>query len=383
MNHVATKAEKIQNFSQKSLPDKNEESWRNLDLSGFSIENFDINASEIESRISFDSNQAKLYDLTKNPDDSPGVDLQAIVNDSDFDYFDEFNRTCNQNQQLLVVHSSSEEPIKIEHNLKNGDAIVSNTIIYIKPSVQAVIIEEFVDHQTDKSILLVPQTIIIAGQNSNTSYSVVIEQGPSDWNFFRLHTHLLKDSNLTTALVHTGAAKSKIVCKTRVLESGAQYRGIGIRAGALREVSDVEMIVSHLADHTSSSLLYKAVLNDFSRSLFTGNLEILPGLKNVNSYQQNHNLLLANTARAQSMPHLVIKAEEVSCEHGATVGALDKDSIFYLMSRGISMEQARMLLIEAFLKSTIDEFSSEFLQKKINQMLLSRLSMESLLEITQ
>jgi Fe-S cluster assembly protein SufD len=105
---------------------------------------------------------------------------------------------------------------------------------------------------------------------------------------------------------------------------------------------------NHLAAHTTSDLLFKGALLENSRSVWQGMIYVAPGAQKTDGYQANRNLLLSKAARADSIPGLEILADDVRCTHGATVGKIDQDLVFYLVSRGIPRLEAERLIVEGF-----------------------------------
>jgi Fe-S cluster assembly protein SufD len=105
---------------------------------------------------------------------------------------------------------------------------------------------------------------------------------------------------------------------------------------------------NHLAAHTTSDLLFKGALREKSRSVWQGMIYVAPGAQRTDGYQANRNLVLSPNARADSIPGLEILADDVRCTHGATVGKIDADQVFYLRSRGIPYRDAERLIVEGF-----------------------------------
>jgi Fe-S cluster assembly protein SufD len=114
----------------------------------------------------------------------------------------------------------------------------------------------------------------------------------------------------------------------------------------------------HVAPRTNSRQVFKSVLDDRSHSAFQGRVVVKEGAQKVDAQQTNRNLLLSRGARADSKPELEILADDVKCSHGATVGDLDKNSMFYLRSRGIPEAEARALLVEAFVTELVEQVSA-------------------------
>jgi Fe-S cluster assembly protein SufD len=105
---------------------------------------------------------------------------------------------------------------------------------------------------------------------------------------------------------------------------------------------------NHLAPNTTSDLLFKGALLGKSRSVWQGMIYVAPGADKTDGYQANRNLILNSESRADSIPGLEIKADDVRCSHGATIGKIDPEQVFYLLSRGIPQKEAEQLIVEGF-----------------------------------
>jgi Fe-S cluster assembly protein SufD len=130
----------------------------------------------------------------------------------------------------------------------------------------------------------------------------------------------------------------------------------------------------HIAGHANSDLLYKGALDDASRAVFRGIIRVWPGAQQTDAYQTNRNLLLSPEARADSLPNLEIQADDVKCSHGATVGQLDQESLFYLMSRGLTRSQAERLVVLGFLGEVLSRLPLGGVTEKVTKVIERKLS---------
>ncbi|RIK47188.1 MAG: Fe-S cluster assembly protein SufD, partial [Chloroflexi bacterium] len=121
----------------------------------------------------------------------------------------------------------------------------------------------------------------------------------------------------------------------------------------------------HISPYATSDLLFKGALKDTARSVFSGTIEVLPKAHRTDSYQANRNLILSDTARADSMPKLEIGANDVRCTHGATIAQIEEEYIFYLMSRGISRTEAEKLIVDGFFDEVIERVPVEPVQRTV------------------
>jgi len=122
---------------------------------------------------------------------------------------------------------------------------------------------------------------------------------------------------------------------------------------------DITTTIDHLAPRTSSSEVFKGVIDDRARAVFQGRITVHPDAQQTNGHQLSKALLLSDRAEIDIKPELEIFADDVKCSHGATVGDLDRDALFYLRARGIPEAMARDILIEAFLAETINNIAAE------------------------
>jgi len=113
---------------------------------------------------------------------------------------------------------------------------------------------------------------------------------------------------------------------------------------------DHHLHVDHFAEHGKSKMVYKGIIDNNSKAVFNGKVMVHPGSQHINSHQENHNLLLSNTAEINTKPELEIYADDVKCTHGATIGELNADALFFLRARGIDQEEAQKILLSAFAK---------------------------------
>ncbi|MGC8834380.1 MAG: SufD family Fe-S cluster assembly protein, partial [Armatimonadota bacterium] len=135
-------------------------------------------------------------------------------------------------------------------------------------------------------------------------------------------------------------------------------------------------VQDHVAPHTTSNLLYRAALRDEARSVYAGLIHVRPEAVRADAYQANRNLLLSKEARADSLPKLEIETDDVRCTHGATVGPVDEEQAFYLMSRGLSKAEAERMIVEGFFEDVITSVGEEMVQNSVRGRLLTAMEEE-------
>ncbi len=139
---------------------------------------------------------------------------------------------------------------------------------------------------------------------------------------------------------------------------------------------DNHTIADHIAPHSVSNELYKGILDDHSTGVFNGKIFVRQDAQKTNAYQQNRNVLLTDTANVNTKPQLEIWADDVKCSHGATIGKLDLNALFYLRARGITEKNAKALLVQAFGQEIIDKITFEPLKEYLSALLIERLHID-------
>ncbi len=138
------------------------------------------------------------------------------------------------------------------------------------------------------------------------------------------------------------------------------------------QLSDTHSMIDHAAPHCTSGEHYKGILDGKSRAVFNGKIMVRQGAQQTNSYQENRNILLSNEAKVDTKPQLEIFADDVKCSHGATVGQLSAESMFYLRSRGIGEEQAKLILIYAFANDVLKNIKQDNVRGELERVLSTR-----------
>ncbi len=353
------------------LPSREHESWRKVNLSGLQLDSFRAAESEIvvleckDAVVLTGSDAAQALEAALSDD-------RFALSSSPEDIFE--CQTLGEPSQIVYIRTGNAAHVRIRHSLKSGNRLTHRVFVEVKDASDASIIEEFHGSAGQDLTLWNSHTDIFAGGGSSVRHLSIRDYAGNEWNFHRLRAAQGRDSSLHSSIVHSSGHTGKTFVTSKLLQPGASFRGVGMTTLAGREFLDVEMCADHPADHTSSSLHYKTVLKGRSHSVFNGNLIIHPGVKDVGSHQINNNVLLDPRARAESQPRLVIQSEEVSAEHGATVGEIDREALFFLMSRGIPESDSRQLLMTGFLTQITEELPlSEEEKERIVSSFLKRL----------
>jgi Fe-S cluster assembly protein SufD len=191
--------------------------------------------------------------------------------------------------------------------------------------------------------------------------------GDHVWNFTHKRARVGRDANLDWVFAAVGSKLTKDFSDLDLIGEGAVGRMSGFYFTDGNQHLDHDTQQNHLAPNTTSDLLFKGALKGQSRSVWQGMIYVAPGAQKTDGYQANRNLVLSSQARADSIPGLEIMADDVRCTHGATVGKIDPDELFYLRSRGIKLPDAERLIVEGFFDPIMQRIPHDGVKDRLNQ----------------
>lgn len=209
-------------------------------------------------------------------------------------------------------------------------------------------------------------TEIHVGEDAEIAHYKVQEEGPETTHVAMLAARVLARGRLHTHAVMLGGAAARHDVQITLAGEGARCQLDGLSIGQGEQTHDLLTTVDHALPHCQSAQTYKAVLDDRSKSSFTGRVIVRPGAQKSDAEQSNRNLLLSDDATVNTRPQLEIYADDVKCSHGATSGQLDREALFYLRTRGIRGDDARLLLMRAFVDEIIDRSAIEELREHLH-----------------
>jgi Fe-S cluster assembly protein SufD len=248
-----------------------------------------------------------------------------------------------------------EEPIRITRRIdESGVAVFPRTLIVAERMSHVAVVEELTSPDFDEPVFSCAVTEVIAGAGADVQYVVVQNWGRGVRHVATQRTIASRDANLDTLVVNLGASVSRVDNMARLEGPGSRSDMLGVYFGREDQHFDHNTRQDHVSPHASSDLLYKGALLDRSNAVFRGIIRVHPKAQRTDAYQTNRNLLLSPDAKATSLPNLEIEADDVRCSHGATVGQLDREEMFYLMSRGLSRREAERLVVFGFLAEALE-----------------------------
>ncbi len=213
-----------------------------------------------------------------------------------------------------------------------------------------------VEEHAASSTVQIGRMVVVIHEGAKVELARLIKRGPAVWGFSTDVVRLERDAGLDWSTFCTGGRLTKLHQRVRMEGPGGNAFLAGIFSAKGREQMDFQTRQDHFAPHTTSDLLYKGALKDRARTVFRGVVWLDPSAQRSDAYQSNQNLLLSDHARADSIPVLEILANDVRCKHGATVGTLDQEQVFYAMARGLPRPQAEKMIVEGFFEPVIQKF---------------------------
>src|SRR3569833_2424721 len=216
-------------------------------------------------------------------------------------------------------------------------------------------------------------TVLALGQNAQIEHVRLQEEVGKAFHISGVHVHQDNDSRYTSHAISLGGAWTRNDVDVQLAAPGVECGLNGLYMAGGRQHVDTHTRIDHLQPHGTSREFYKGVLDGFGRGVFNGKVLVHPDAQKTDARQGNQNLLLSDNAEADSKPELEIYADDVKCAHGATVGQLDADAVFYLRSRGMDEQAARSRLTYAFAGDIIDRIAIPTIRTHVQQALIARL----------
>jgi Fe-S cluster assembly protein SufD len=261
-----------------------------------------------------------------------------------------------------------------------------------------------ISHTKEEATVISPQKIIVAGENSkikvietyhnltnskqtyftNTVTQLVLKrnaivdhyriQDENETAYFINNTEIeqLRDSTYSSYALDLGGKLVRNNLSSILKDSGTTTNFYGLYVGVNKQHIDNQTFIDHAYPHCDSNELYKGILMDKAQGVFNGKIMVRKDAQKTNAFQQNHSLVLSKTAKMNSKPQLEIFADDVKCSHGATIGQLNKEALYYMCSRGLSEKEAVSILKQAFLTEITELIKIDPVKEKVEQMLVDK-----------
>jgi len=266
-------------------------------------------------------------------------------------------------------------PLHIVHVAVPGAspaAIHPRTLVIAGPGSQLTLVESFVG-MGDGATLTNAVTEIVAGDNARVTHVKIQAEGPAGWHIATVAGLQARGAQIVSHNVSLGASLARNDIGSRLDGPGAECRLYGLYIADGSQHVDNHTWLDHAQPHCPSWEMYKGLLAGRAQAVFNGRIVVREGAQKTDAKQSNKNLILGDGAKVYTRPQLEIYANDVKCTHGATIGRLDEDALFYLRTRGLSRADARNVLVRAFADDLIDLIPVPALRALLAETLHARL----------
>ncbi len=248
-----------------------------------------------------------------------------------------------------------EAPIRVVRWLGDaGVAVLPRTLLIAEQGSAVALVEEFLSPDLAAPSLSVGAVEAYAGAAAEVQYVALQSWGKGVRHVSMQKTIAGRDAKLDTLVVNLGATVARVDQMAALEGPGARSDMLGLYFASDDQHFDMNTRQDHVVPHATSDLLYKGALYDSARTIFRGLIKVWPKAQRTDAYQTNRNLLLSEKAEATSLPNLEIEADDVRCSHASTVGHLDDEELFYIMSRGVPAALAERLVVFGFFADVLD-----------------------------
>ena len=285
------------------------------------------------------------------------------------------NTMLAQDGLLLYVPKGVvvEKPIQLVNILRADVNFMVNrrVLIVLEDNAQARILA--CDHTTDEVDFLATQVIeAFVGRGASLELYELEESTPRTTRLSNLYVRQEADSNVHINGITLVGGTTRNTTRVVLTGRGAHIDLCGMAIADKQQHVDNHTFIDHAVSDCTSHELFKYVLDDEATGAFAGKVLVREGAQHTDSQQTNRNLCLTRQARMYTQPQLEIYADDVKCSHGATVGQLNEDALFYMQQRGISFVEARQLLMRAFVGEVIDGVGLEALRDRLHHLVEKR-----------
>ena len=273
------------------------------------------------------------------------------------DVFSAFNLALHRGGTFLYVPAGVEltAPLQSLHWLTAQGALIQpRTVVVVERGAKVVFNDIYASDAVEKPTLVNPVTEVFIAEEAQVGWVTWQDWGEGVRHLARVKATLARNAKLNTLLVTLGGDFSRTWKECLLAGEGAESIMLGLYFSHRNQHFEHWTLQDHAAAHTKSDLLYKGALADTSRTVYYGTIKVRPQARQTDAYQANRNLTLSPRAKADTNPQLEIENNDVRCTHGATVGRVDGEHLFYLMSRGMKREAAEKLLIYGFFNEVLE-----------------------------
>jgi len=377
-------------YQELPLPSTTEESWRFTDLRGFDPEHFAADGATAPAAAAglLDIDVAAIAHVSEG-----GIEIERAPEGIRFEPLDEHHPRLGElvgADEKFAAHNAAvwkhgllvevpkgvelEQPLYVRiANSAEGGSLFWRLLVVAGEQSRFSLIEEYVSDRPDLPAYTNAAVELFVEQGAKLEYVSLQNLSRETWHFASHHAWVARDAELDWVAGGFGSKKGKIRIQNDLAGPGATSRVTGAYFSDGTQHLDYDTFQEHMAPSTTSDFAFKGALRDESTCVWRGMIRVERDAQKTNAYQENRNLLLSEKAHADAIPGLEILANDVRCTHAATIGQVDREELFYLMSRGLSKSEAERLIVRGFFSEILDRIELEPVREALGAALEARI----------
>src|SRR2546421_641381 len=370
------------------LPDTTEEHWRFTDLRGFDPDSFGhvrnpVPDMALETMVDLDVSgfatvTADGIEIEKAPD---GVTFESLTDDNERLYslvgwdekFAAHNAAMWKHGLLVVVPKNVvlEKPLYVR--ISATGQTFWRLVVVAEEGARASIIEEYASPAPSTEAYSNAVTELFVEPAAKLEYVSLQNLSQETWHFANHHARVERDAELDWVAGGFGSKRGKTRIQNDLNGRGATSRVTGAYFADGTQHLDYDTFQEHIAPDCESDFAFKGALRDDATAVWRGMIRVEKDAQKTNAYQECRNLMLSPTTHAVPIPGLEILANDVRCTHAATVGRVNREDMFYLMSRGLTRQEAERLIVRGFFQEVLDRIELEPVRDAVTAALEARI----------
>jgi Fe-S cluster assembly protein SufD len=382
--------ELLERYRALPMPSTSDEHWRFTDLKGFDPAEFGADGAAAsfrpESMLEIDVaalahvGEAGL-ELERVPE---GITFAPLPDDHERlhslvgweEKFAAHNAALWRNGLLVHVPKGVvvERPLYVRiANSVEGGSLFWRLLVVVEEGASVSLIEEYASASPELRGYSNAVSELFVGPAAKLEYVSIQNLSRETWHFASHHARVERDARLDWVAGGFGSRKGKTWIQNDLAGQGAESRVTGAYFADGEQHIDYDTFQEHIAPSTTSDFAFKGALRDTATAVWRGMIRVENEAQQTNAYQENRSLMLSPDAHAVPIPGLEILANDVRCTHGATVGRVDRDELFYAMARGLSRAEAERLIIRGFFQDILDRIDLQPVREAVASALESRI----------
>ena len=279
---------------------------------------------------------------------------------------------------LTITAPVGKRPDKSLHLVHISDpgetaiSVYAKTIVVAKDNAELTLVETYLS-KPGAAELCTAVTEVYLSSGAKLDHLRIVEGNDSSNHLGTLAVRQERDSSYVSRSVVMGGKLVRVGIDAHMVGPGAECKLEGVYHAVGAEHVAHHTTITHQDSHGTSSEEYRGLIDDRAHAVFDGIIIVNNGTKGTSAHQQNHNLLLSDNATVNTKPHLEIDSDDLSASHGATIGSISPEQLFFLRARGIEEEQARTILTFSFVRSILDRIDSPEIRQRLLKRIVSRL----------